>query len=106
MAVNSGWGFCVLNIGDNQGAAANRVLVVARNGRGIGRVRITSVEATQSVADILPSTFLRGMYVQPGDSVIYTGDDKAAEEPAATPESHPATGPGTTPNPQPDLPRP
>ena len=104
MAVNSGWGFCVLNIGDNQGAAANRTLIVTRGGRGIGRVRITSVEATQSVADILPNTFLRGMYVQPGDGVIYTGDDKVTEEPATT--ESPTTGPSGTTNPVPPLPQP
>lgn len=76
MAVNSGWGFCIVSIGDKAGAANNKVLVVARNGRAIGRLRITNIEATQSVADIIPGTFLKGMTVQPGDAVIYTGEDK------------------------------
>lgn len=76
MAVNSGWGFCIVSIGDKAGAANNKVLVVARNGRAIGRLKITNIEATQSVADIIPGTFLKGMTVQPGDAVIYTGEDK------------------------------
>ena len=76
MAVNPGWGFCVLSTGDKQGAAANKVMIVARGGKAIGKVRITSVEANQSIADILTSTFVRGQYVQPGDEVIYTGEDK------------------------------
>jgi predicted RNase H-like nuclease (RuvC/YqgF family) len=95
MAVNSGWGFAVLSIGDRQGAAANKVMIVARGGQAIGKVRITNVEATQSVADILPGTFVRGTYVQPGDDVIFTGEDKvkvdeAPAAAAATPAAQPA----------------
>jgi predicted nucleic acid-binding Zn-ribbon protein len=90
LAVNSGWGFCVLSIGDRQGAAANKTMIVARNGQAIGKVKIINVEATQSVADIIPKSFVRGTYVQPGDEVIYTGDDKVREEPAATTPSVPA----------------
>jgi hypothetical protein len=80
LAVNAGWGFCVLSIGDRQGAAANKVMVVARGGQSIGRVKIINVESSQSVADIIPSSFIRGTYVQPGDEVIFTGDDKVREE--------------------------
>jgi DNA gyrase/topoisomerase IV subunit A len=93
LAVNAGWGFCVLSIGDRRGAAANKIMIVARNGQAIGKVKIINVEASQSVADIIPSSFVRGTYVQPGDEVIYTGDDKVREEPAAAvaPASAPAT---------------
>lgn len=83
LAVNSGWGFCVISIGDRKGAAANKVLIVARDGQAIGKVKITNIEASQAVADILPSTFVRGTYVEPGDEVIFTGDDKVREEAAA-----------------------
>ena len=106
MAVNSGWGFAVLSVGDRQGAAANKVMIVTRNGQGIGKVRITNVEATQSVADILPGTFIRGSYVQPGDGVIYTGDDKVKPEEAAPATTTPP--PATTPSsalPTPSLPQ-
>jgi len=100
MAVNSGWGFAVLSVGDRQGAAANKVMIVARGGQAIGKVRITNVEATQSVADIIPTSFVRGMYVQPGDDVIYTGDDKVKTE-----EAPAATGtPAAPAAPQPALP--
>ncbi len=85
LAVNSGWGFCVLSIGDRQGAAANKTMIVARNGQSIGKVKIINVEASQSVADIIPSSFVRGTYVEPGDDVIYTGEDKVREE--AAPEN-------------------
>jgi hypothetical protein len=83
-AVNAGWGFCVVSIGDKQGAAANKILIVVRDGRAIGKVKITNVESTQSVADILPNSFIKGTFVAPGDVVIYTGEDKAnVEDPAA-----------------------
>ena len=76
MAVNPGWGFAVLSIGDKQGAAANKVMIVGRAGQAIGKVKITSVENNQSIADIIPGSFVKGMYVEPGDEVIFTGDDK------------------------------
>ena len=102
LAVNSGWGFCVLSIGDRQGAAANKTMVVARDGQAIGKVKITNVEASQSVADILPSSFVRGTYVRPGDEVIFTGEDKVREEPEAPAGNTPAgpTLPGV-----PELPK-
>ena len=90
LAVNAGWGFCVVSLGDKRGAAANKVLIVTRGGQAIGRVRIINVEASQSVADIIPSSFARGVYVQPGDGVIYTGEDKVREEPAPAGTNAPA----------------
>ena len=108
LAVNAGWGFCVVSLGDKRGAAANKVLIVSRNGQTIGKVRIINVEASQSVADIIPSSFARGVYVQPGDEVIYTGEDKVREEPtpAGTTTPGPTTsGPPTQP-PGSDLPKP
>ncbi len=103
LAVNSGWGFCVLSIGDRKGAAANKILVVARGGQAIGKVRITSVEMSQSVADIIPSSFTRGTYIQPGDDVIFTGEDKVPVEPNVPAVNVPATtvAPGSLPLPPP-----
>jgi hypothetical protein len=103
LAVNSGWGFCVLSIGDRQGAAANKIMVVVRGGQSIGRVKIVNVESSQSVADIIPSSFARGMYVQPGDDVIFTGDDKVREEAVANASG--ANAGGTSPV-VPGLPQP
>jgi myosin heavy subunit len=102
-AVNSGWGFCVLSIGDRQGAAANKIMIVTRGGQAIGKVKIINVEASQSVADILPGTFTRGTYIQPGDGVIYTGDDKVRVEEVAS-SSTPGVNPPTVPLPELPLP--
>jgi len=86
LAVNSGWGFAVVSIGDKQGAAPNKTLVVARGGQGIGKLRISNIESNQSIADIVPGSFVPGTIVQPGDDVIFTGDEKVkaeADAPAA-----------------------
>jgi hypothetical protein len=101
LAVNAGWGFCVLSIGDKQGAAANKTMIVARNGQAIGKVKIINVERSQSVADIIPSSFVRGAYVQPGDSVIFVGDDKVREEPPAEGTAPAPHAPGAPALPQP-----
>ena len=103
LAVNAGWGFCVLSIGDRQGAAANKIMIVARGGQAIGKVKIINVESSQSVADIIPKSFTRGSYVEPGDDVIFTGEDKVREEPADAAGKTPAaaTAPGVPALPQP-----
>ena len=82
LAVNPGWGFCVVSTGDKQGAAHGRVMIVARDGKAIGKVKITNVETNQSIADIQTSTFVRGKFVEPGDEVIYVGDEKVKFEEA------------------------
>jgi len=74
LAVNPGWGFVVLSIGDRQGAIANGEMILQRGGSQIGKVRITSVEPSTSVADIIPGSLARGVRVQPGDQVIFTAN--------------------------------
>lgn len=73
LAVNQGWNFVVLSIGDRQGAVANAELILKRGNSQIGKVRITSVEPSTSVADIVPGSLARGVRVQPGDRVIFPG---------------------------------
>jgi SMC interacting uncharacterized protein involved in chromosome segregation len=73
LAVNQGWNFVVLSIGDRQGAMANAEMILERDGSQIGKVRITSVEPSTSVADIIPGSLARGVRVQPGDRVIFPG---------------------------------
>jgi multidrug efflux pump subunit AcrA (membrane-fusion protein) len=73
LAVNQGWNFVVLSIGDRQGAVANAEMILKRDGSQIGKVRITSVEPSTSVADIIPGSLARGVRVQPGDRVIFPG---------------------------------
>ena len=73
LAVNGGWNFVVISIGDKQGAVMNATMLVVRDDVPIGKVRITSVEPTSSIADILPGSLARGVTIQPGDRVIFEG---------------------------------
>jgi len=72
VAVNPGWNFVVLDVGDKQGATVNTPLIVVRNGQNIGKVKITSVEPSTSIADVVPGSMARGQFVQPGDQVVFT----------------------------------
>jgi len=71
MAVNQGWNFVVVSIGDRQGAEANSELIVKRGDTMIGKVKITSVEPSTSIADIIPDSVPKGQRVMPGDRVIF-----------------------------------
>lgn len=71
MAVNQGWNFVVISIGDRQGAVANNQLIIKRGDTMIGRVKITSVEPSTSIADIIPDSLAKGQRVMPGDRVIF-----------------------------------
>jgi len=73
LAVNPAWNFVVLSLGDRQGVAPNAEMVVRRGGRMIGKIRITSVEKSNSIADIVSGSVPSGLKIQPGDTVIYTG---------------------------------
>jgi uncharacterized phage infection (PIP) family protein YhgE len=73
LAYNPGWNFVVISIGDRQGAVANAELILKRGDEQIGKVRITSVEPSTSVADVIPGSLARGVRVQPGDRVIFPG---------------------------------
>lgn len=73
LAVNSGWNFVVLSIGDRQGAVANAEMLIMRGTERIGKVKITSVEPATSVADVVPGSLSRGVRIQPGDRVIFPG---------------------------------
>jgi cell division protein FtsL len=71
LAVNQAWNFVVLSLGDRQGVVPNAEMLVQRGGQLLGRIRVTSVEPSTSIADILVRTVPRGFTVMPGDTVIY-----------------------------------
>jgi hypothetical protein len=73
VAYNPGWNFVVLNIGDRSGLKAGVQMVVLRGGNMIGKVKVTSVEPSTAIADVLPGTVGRGESVQPGDTVVFEG---------------------------------
>ncbi len=89
LAVNGGWNFVVLSVGDKQGVMVNSPLLVIRGGTPVARLRITSVEPSTSIADVIPGSVARGVTVQPGDTVIFEGTRSITddEKPSSAPES-------------------
>ncbi len=71
LAVNQAWNFVVLSIGNKNGVTNNAEMLVKRGSLLVGKVRVTSVEPSSSIADIISSSLAKGQLVQPGDSVIY-----------------------------------
>ena len=69
-AVNQDWGFLVIGAGSNSGFAPQTPLLVERDGRMIGRVRPSAIEATQTIAEIDLESLSSGVRLQPGDRVI------------------------------------
>ncbi|MGI8957834.1 MAG: hypothetical protein ACR2II_13110 [Chthoniobacterales bacterium] len=77
LAVNQAYNFVVLSMGDRQGVVPNSEMLVMRQGALIGKIRISSVEPTTSIGDILSNTLARGVQVQPGDTVVYAGNTRS-----------------------------
>lgn len=73
LAVNQSYNFVVLNLGGRQGVEPNSEMLIVREGAMIGKIRISSVEPTTAIGDIISSSLARGVQVQPGDIVIYAG---------------------------------
>jgi hypothetical protein len=75
LAVNQAYNFVVLSLGGRQGVEANSEMLVLRGGSFIGKIRISSVEPATAIGDIITSTLARGVQVQPGDIVVYAGNN-------------------------------
>ncbi len=53
LAYDPKYEFVVLDIGNNHGVKQNGVMIVSREGKFVGKVRITSVEDNQCIANVL-----------------------------------------------------
>lgn len=69
LAVDPKYDFVVLDIGEKQGVVEKGQMLVNRDGKLVGKVRITKVESNRSIANILPD-WKQGE-VQEGDQVLY-----------------------------------
>jgi hypothetical protein len=78
LAVNQAYNFVVLSMGDRQGVVPNSEMLVMRRGALIGKIRVSSVEPTTSIGDIITNSLARGVQVQPGDTVIYAGSNNSS----------------------------
>jgi cob(I)alamin adenosyltransferase len=75
LAVNQAYNFVVLNLGGRQGVEPNAEMLVMRDGTLIGRIRISSVEPSTAIGDVVTNSLERGVQVQPGDIVVYAGSN-------------------------------
>lgn len=69
VAMDPKWEFVVINIGRKHGALPGGELLVSRDGKLVGKIRIIRVEEDQSVANILPDW--KQTDVKIGDIVLY-----------------------------------
>lgn len=70
-AVNTEWGFVVVNMGSNQGVTVDSKLLVKRGLQMIGKVNIIQISPNQTVADINPNDLIPGQQILPGDTVVF-----------------------------------
>lgn len=69
-AVNEDWGFVIIGAGSSTGFTPQTKLLVKRGGRLIAEVKPSSIEPSQTIAEIDPETLAPGSRIQPGDRVI------------------------------------
>ena len=79
LAVNPAYNFVVLSLGDRNGVVSNSEMLIKRGNQFLGKVRVTSVEPSTSIADIVANSVPRGLAIQPGDHVIYRSVDSEIE---------------------------
>jgi hypothetical protein len=69
LVVDPKWNFVVLNIGEKQGVVPRGVLLVSRNSKLIGKVRVQSIQGDRSIANVMPGWKLGE--IMEGDEVLY-----------------------------------
>lgn len=71
VAVNSEWGFVMVNAGRAHGVSPDSSLLVKRGNARVGRLRIVGLEDMTTVADVVDEAGISGISVKPGDKVIF-----------------------------------
>jgi hypothetical protein len=69
VAVDPKWNFVVLDVGEKAGAKPRGIFMVSRNGKLLGKVKVATVHADRSIANVLPGWQLEG--ILEGDQVIF-----------------------------------
>jgi hypothetical protein len=69
-SVSQDWGFVVIGAGSNSGFTPQTSLIIQRDGRIIGRIRPSSIEPTQTIAEIDFDSLATGVRLQAGDRAI------------------------------------
>lgn len=69
VVVDPKWNFVVLDIGAEKGLLPNGVLMVSRDSKLVGKVKVVSVEPQRSIANIMPGWKMGE--IMEGDQVLY-----------------------------------
>ena len=69
VAVNPTWNFVILDLGKNDQVVEGLSMVIYRGEKMIGKVKVVTVDATTSVADLMPGTPAQAIEV--GDQIVY-----------------------------------
>jgi hypothetical protein len=69
LVVDPKWNFVVLDIGEKQGVIPRGVLLVSRNSKLVGKVRVQSTQGDRSIANVMPGWKLTE--IMEGDQVLY-----------------------------------
>jgi cell shape-determining protein MreC len=70
VAVNSDWGFVIINAGEPEGISEATKLIVTRGVQTVGKISVLSVNGNRTIANIMPETLVAGLSIAPGDRVI------------------------------------
>ncbi len=70
LAVNTDYGFAVINLGESKGLTADAKLIVKRGDTRIGMLSVSSISESKTIADIVGSSLAPGESIAPGDRVI------------------------------------
>jgi uncharacterized protein YPO0396 len=68
--VDPKWDFVVLDIGEKQGVLPNGIMMVSRDGKLIGKVKIVTVYPERSIANVMSGAW-KVADVQEGDQVLF-----------------------------------
>ena len=71
IAVNYAWNFVVISLGHQNGMVINTEMLIKRGDTPIGKARVTSVEPSTSIAEIIPKSTSTGVIIHPGDLVVW-----------------------------------
>jgi hypothetical protein len=69
MIVDPKWEFVVLDIGEKQGVVKDGIMLVHRDHKLVGKVKITSVLVDRSIANVMPGSKLEE--IREGDGVLF-----------------------------------
>ena len=70
VAVNSDWGFVIIDGGEKEGITPDTKLLVIRGTRTVGKLSILAVQGAKTIANVLTEPLAPGMTPAPGDKVI------------------------------------